>query len=412
MRRLAITLFFSLLLWGSFGQSTLQAEEPTNLPEIAEDGRLPGVGLAEGISQVTGVAISPLLGVSGVGCWKYFTTAEEQRHLLPWFCHPAAWGIGFSILSLVFLKDSLGTGAPALLKKPLDFIELFEDKISAAIAAGTLVPYVATQMAEHFSPPEVSALGVSGNIYLAVAPALLAWILIPLCIMGFFAVWLLSHAVNVLLLLSPFGAIDAVMKLSKLATIIMMMLLYAISPVLAAILAVFIIVIAVFLAPATFRLCVFGTVMSGDYLRSLVRKSDTANTARCFLARKSDSGLKARTFGRVIATEEGELSFVSRFFFFGHKRTIPLPSADRLTIHRGILFPSLTTDCPSTDRRIALVHFLPRYRHSINSLGDLLAVTQFTDNPVVKGVKALSSWAKGSVKASRLRISGPETDTN
>lgn len=33
---------------------------------------LPGIGLAEGISEITGVAISPLLGVSTVGAWKYW----------------------------------------------------------------------------------------------------------------------------------------------------------------------------------------------------------------------------------------------------------------------------------------------------------------------------------------------------
>ena len=40
---------------------------PAATPVPADALRLPGVSLAEGITQVTGVAISPLLGVCGVG---------------------------------------------------------------------------------------------------------------------------------------------------------------------------------------------------------------------------------------------------------------------------------------------------------------------------------------------------------
>ena len=101
---------------------------------MENEARLPGVDLAEGITEITGVAISPMLGVSAVGAWHYFHTPEENRDALPWFCHPVAWGIGSGILLLCLLKDVLGTGAPALLKKPLDVAELFENKASAAVA--------------------------------------------------------------------------------------------------------------------------------------------------------------------------------------------------------------------------------------------------------------------------------------
>src|SRR5262245_59113118 len=98
-------------------------------------GRLPGVELAERASQVTGVAISPLLGVSSIGAWKYYRTPATERDSLPWFCHPVVWGIGLSIIALCFLKDAFGAGAPPFLKKPLDVIELLENKLSGAVAA-------------------------------------------------------------------------------------------------------------------------------------------------------------------------------------------------------------------------------------------------------------------------------------
>ena len=45
------------------------------MQKITADPRLPGIALSEGISQVTGTAISPLLGVSAVG-------ARAGRHAL------------------------------------------------------------------------------------------------------------------------------------------------------------------------------------------------------------------------------------------------------------------------------------------------------------------------------------------
>lgn len=41
--------------------------------------RPPGAAAAEALSQVTGMAISPLLGVGAVGAFRYFKTPEPGR---------------------------------------------------------------------------------------------------------------------------------------------------------------------------------------------------------------------------------------------------------------------------------------------------------------------------------------------
>jgi hypothetical protein len=109
---LRIILFFALCLSPVFAEI---APKPVELPSTA---RLPGVDLAEGLTQITGVAISPLLGVSTVGAWKYFHTPEARRAQLPWFCRPYVWVTAFCLLGLCFLKDFLGRPPLLLLKSP------------------------------------------------------------------------------------------------------------------------------------------------------------------------------------------------------------------------------------------------------------------------------------------------------
>src|SRR6185295_9560396 len=45
----------------------------------------PGIEAAQTLSMITGVAISPLLGVGAVGAWKYFETPEDKRANLVWY---------------------------------------------------------------------------------------------------------------------------------------------------------------------------------------------------------------------------------------------------------------------------------------------------------------------------------------
>jgi hypothetical protein len=106
-----------------FAAAPAAARETANADEL-----LPGVTLSQGITEITGVAISPLLGVSAVGAWRYWKTPTAERAELPWYARPWAWGTGLALLSLCFLKDSLGTAVPGILKKPFDMVELFENK--------------------------------------------------------------------------------------------------------------------------------------------------------------------------------------------------------------------------------------------------------------------------------------------
>src|SRR5262249_55831097 len=68
--------------------------------------KTPGVELAQTLSTITGVAISPLFGVGAVGAWKYAEAkTPDARAKLPWFAQPWFWAPALIIVILCALKD-------------------------------------------------------------------------------------------------------------------------------------------------------------------------------------------------------------------------------------------------------------------------------------------------------------------
>jgi len=413
--RFVQTLLLGIIatLWSLPGMAD-EVPDPGSLSHLTSDDRLPGIELAEGITQVTGVAISPLLGVSGVGAWQYFRTPETLRDQLPWFCHPVAWGIGAGILALCFLKDTFGTALPAVFKKPLDLIEVFEDKLSAVLAGSAFVPFIAAQISVHFDASELnptSALtSIEGSVLASAAPFMLGQIgftilLVPVLLLSFGVVWLLSHSFTVLIMLSPFGMLDSLLKLARLLFLGFLTIVSVISPVLGAILCLGIIAVAAWLAPRAFRLCVFGTVMSVDFLRSLIVKSQTPSEARGFLARQGSENLQVRSYGALRRGEDGTITFVSRRLFLGPARSLKLPSS--LKVQKGFLFPSLITEKKDGSGTVELIHLLPRHRHHIGGVATKLGISETLEPAATRGIKAMKAWLQSMWQIFRRE---PEVD--
>ena len=62
--------------------------------------------MAQTISTITGVAISPLLGMGAVGAWQYFKwqqAPESSRGQLPWYANPLFWIPALLVVGLVGL---------------------------------------------------------------------------------------------------------------------------------------------------------------------------------------------------------------------------------------------------------------------------------------------------------------------
>src|SRR5512135_2330037 len=97
---------------GCWSPSACRAAAPEESPSSTA-ATTPGTELAHAISEITGVAISPLLGVSAVGAWKYLhAQTPQERDRLPWFAQPWFWIPALLLVTACFLKDTVGITAP------------------------------------------------------------------------------------------------------------------------------------------------------------------------------------------------------------------------------------------------------------------------------------------------------------
>jgi hypothetical protein len=349
----------------------------------------PGIEAARAISTITGVAISPLLGVSTVGAWKYFKTPGAQRSKLPWFAQPWFWIPALVLVGLVCLKDIAGTGMPTALKKPLDVAEAFENKVSALVAAGLFVPLIASIFG-------ASVTG-DGSFYQAAGMAafdpasLLNVLTVPVAIVAFLVVWLVANVINVLILISPFGVVDAALKTARLLLLSAVAGISYTDPYVGAGFSLVIIVICYFLSGWAFRMTVFGTVFGWDFVtlrHKRFKPEERAN--RAFLARAIDK-VPLRTLGKLVRDDQGQLALEYRPWLVLSRRTVRLP-AGRYAVGRGLLFPELLLLGGAWER--AVVTLPPRCLGHEQELTQIYRLEPARDIGLVKGFKAVWIWLK------------------
>ena len=367
-------------------------------PESAE--YLPGIALTQGITEITGVAISPLLGVSSVGAWRYWQTPAAGRAALPWYAQPWAWGTGFGLLGLCFFKDSLGTTLPGLLKKPFDMVELFENKASALVASGAFVPLVAAEMVKHQQAERVAVptASLTGPGFAMIDAT---WLMVPAAVVAFLLVWVCSHAINVLIILSPFSTVDALLKILRTALLASVGILYFIAPWLAAAFCVVIIAVAAWLAPAALRLAIFGARYALDILLPRRgRRRATPEQPHAFTLGRL-AGLPARTGGRMVVMEDGSAVFRYRRWWVLDERNVPLPEGT-LHLERGVFSPSLVHRADREECKLLL--FLPRYRGHEEKMVGHLKLHGVRDHAMVRGFAAVKGWVKSMLRGRSARV--------
>jgi hypothetical protein len=329
--------------------------------------RSPGAPLASALSTITGVAISPLLGTGGYGMYQWLKADEAQRANLPWYAKPSFWLPALLLVAACAAKDAFGATVPTGLKKPLDVMETIENKFSGLIAAGAVVPFAIDTMAKMIfepggGPVAVASLSGSGFAMVQLAAMDFTWLInlltVPFGIAVFLVVWLASHAINVLILLSPWGAIDATLKAARTALLGLVTITATMNPAVGAVLSLVVILVAYLVAGWAFRLTVFGAVFSWEFVTRRCRRFTPAENNNRMFAGAGFTAVPVRTYGQLQQGSAGELEFSYRPWLFGPPRVAKLDAdAAKLAVGEGAFFSDVVDDDCRT-----LFSLPPRYR--------------------------------------------------
>lgn len=374
---------FPVLLTVLLSLSTLSSWAET-APAPTATTKAPGAAIAQQISLLTGIAISPLLGSSAYGCYLWCKAPEDQKANLPWFAQWWFWVPGLLIVAVCFIKDTAGNALPTAVKKPFDIIEAFENKISGLVATGAIVPFLMMVTKDSGAPQAMlSSMGF--------AAVDLSWlyniIVIPISMIAFFFVFLASNAINVLIILSPFTTVDAALKGIRLTLLGTVAVSALANPWVGAAWALFIILFSYLIAGWSFRLSHFGTVYLWDFftLRSKRFKPNPALN-RMFLGRRINK-VPARTYGTLGRDDKGNLVLKYRPWLFLSPRIMVLPEG-QYAVGKGLVNSEIVK-LHDDDNRTALL-LPPRYRNHEEELVKIYGLTDV--RPI--GLRAALKWLK------------------
>jgi hypothetical protein len=363
------------------------AARAANAPANATDPNPQAKKLAETVSEITGVAISPLLGVSAVGAYQWWHAPKEKRADLPWFTRPLFWIPAMLLVGACFLKDTAGIALPTVLKKPFDVTETVEHKISGLVATGAFVPIAAAI----FQAPEPSGQTGAALVSLGFATIDLHWLynalLVPFAMVAFFIVFLASNAINILILLSPFSTVDAALKAFRTAILGSVMLTSFANPWIGAAWALVIILFSWLIAGWSFRLSHFGLAFVWDFFTGRRNRfQPDAKENKMFLGTKTQK-VPTRTYGKLSKNEKGELVFNYRPWLVLPQRTLILP-AGNYEAGRGVFYSEILRVEGDSARTVILLP--PRYRGHEEAIARIYQFTGVRD----VGLRAAWSWFK------------------
>ena len=377
-----------------------------------------GLAAAQALTTVTGVAISPMMGVGVLGAWDWCHAPAEQRSRLHWYAHPAFWIPALLLVLLVAVKDVIGTALPVTLKRPFDIAEAIENKISGLVAAGAFVPLIATIFTV-VAPADSGAAAQPTMLAAGFFPPLLAsgtlnWlgnlVTVPLAIFVFALVWLVSHTINLLILISPWGALDAALKAFRLTVLAALTGTAFVNPYVGAMFSAVLIVICWFISGWSFRLLIFGSMLAWDLLTGRrFRFTPTTEKTKMFLARRQD-GVPVRTYGKLFVPDAaGNRVFEYRPWLVLPKRKLILPASD-YAVGRGFLYPEVFLLEAKSGRARTMLLLPPRFRGHEEELVAVCGFKEVRDVGMLRGLKGAWRWFKELLGWSTVAVPVPEID--
>ena len=416
LNNLLLVTVFLFSFWGSTAFARNELSVPSNFPAVPAE---TGQHLEKEIAGAVGISLSPILGLGVTGAWKWFVTPEMKRGGLPVSQQPIFWGPMLLILAGIILKDGMKIFGPV--PKPLfipaDALEEVVNKGGGLVGLAVIVGGILSGGApELVVGVQATGQALGGILLPATAQAVDAaaqgggvsalWTGLTGVIAGFcyVVVWLVSHSVNVLILLSPFAIIDFFLKMLRLSLLGLLVGAMELSPWLGAGVALAIVVVAWIVAGRAFRLMIFGTIFGWDLLfRRKVRIIPVEGDDIYGFAGRGLKEVPAMSFGRLYRAQRNgrnELQFRWRPWLFLPLRTVVLPvSPLECAVGLGSLSPVVLEILP--DDAVGPVcagdiffRLRPQYRGAEVRVARVLGMDEVEDVGCGRGVKALWRWLK------------------
>ena len=379
MKRILFLLVLAGLIWLPLAASAQTAGAKPADPNPASK------KLCETVSMITGVAISPLLGVSGVGAYQWWKAPKDKRAELPWFASPLFWIPAMLLVGACFLKDTAGIALPTVLKKPFDVAETIEHKISGLVATGAFVPIIVNMLHDTNATTAPGAtLSSLGFAAINLPNWLYDILMTPVAMAAFFIVFLASNAINILILLSPFSTVDAALKGFRTTILASVVGTSFVNPWIGAAWALIVILISWLIAGWSFRLSHFGLSFIWDFVTGRKNRfRPDANENKMFLGRKCEK-VPTRTYGKLSRNEKGELVFNYHPWLVLPQRTLTLP-AGNYEAGRGVFYSEILRIEGNSAKTVILLP--PRYR------GHEEEIAKIYDFAGVRDVGLRAAWA-------------------
>jgi len=344
--------------------------------------------ITSGITQITGLAINPLVVLIVIGVLDWQSLPEGATPLLhanPWF-----WG---SLCALLAFSLGLRLLTPLIpgFGKLLKGVILVEQKIMGLLAAGLLIPTIALTMentgltsSDH---AQVAVAGIFGTSGYVVAGLLI-----------YSVVWVVSHVIDSLVLLSPFALIDATLLTMRGALLAILGVAYWIHPAISAGICCVLIVICFLIAGWCIRINILASTFAFDLL-TLRCKWMRPNQwpIRVFITGKS--GLApTRTRGLLERDPDGLRVRWRRFYWLTKRSTVLHRGSAKLV--RGVVWSELYAE--SSPKVLVTLILPPRYFNHDQWITEHLEIPA-ENGTIRRGVAGVvdffrNIWSAGSKK--------------
>jgi hypothetical protein len=348
-----------------------------------------GTDIAFRITELTGVALSPLVGLVVVGGIEYYK-AKKTDQPIRWYFSLWFMGAIIFILTLITLKDTIGELAP-FFKKPLDALDFVQHKFSGITAFAIVAPQLVLSILEpvgqtvsylfNLVNPVSSAWAAgpgTGAVTGVVGTVLIVAIVVSSVIAALFflTIWLAAGAVETFILLAPIPFVGLILRSFRLSIFGLLMIGLAISPLVGIVLSLVILYVSYRILGWSFRLAVFGWIIALDTLggRHYYLKIEQERHIAAF-ASSMIRGVRNRSYGRLVKEGKSLVFEYRQFGIFSRKRVVVTDQLSHVGIARGSLLPSVIATKEDHKRHQALFLLPPRYRGHEEGAARLLGLS-------------------------------------